>query len=97
MPLQRFSTESELASAAVFLLSDASAFINGTVIRMNGGVPNVRHSWPLANAERITEYNGFPPATNHLKDAKTKHRDTLIAEAEMNLEGRAYEGCRSGL
>jgi citronellol/citronellal dehydrogenase len=26
---------------------------------VDGGVPNARHSWPLANAERITEYNGF--------------------------------------
>jgi citronellol/citronellal dehydrogenase len=60
VPLQRFGTESELASAAVFLLSEASAFINGTVIRVDGGVPNARHSWPLARAERTIEYNGFP-------------------------------------
>ncbi|MFM0297451.1 citronellol/citronellal dehydrogenase [Burkholderia sp. WP9] len=60
VPLQRFGTESELASAAVFLLSEASAFINGTVIRVDGGVPNARHSWPLPQAERTIEYNGFP-------------------------------------
>jgi citronellol/citronellal dehydrogenase len=60
VPLQRFGTESELASAAVFLLSEASAFINGTVIRVDGGVPNARHSWPLPVAERTVEYNGFP-------------------------------------
>jgi citronellol/citronellal dehydrogenase len=53
-------TESELASAAVFLLSEASAFINGTVIRVDGGVPNARHSWPLPEAERTIEYNGLP-------------------------------------
>jgi citronellol/citronellal dehydrogenase len=60
VPLQRFGTESELAGAAVFLLSEASAFINGTVIRVDGGVPNARHSWPLPEAERTIEYNGFP-------------------------------------
>ncbi|RAS39334.1 SDR family oxidoreductase [Paraburkholderia bryophila] len=60
VPLQRFGTESELASAAVFLLSEASAFINGTVIRVDGGVPNARHSWPLPAAGRTIEYNGFP-------------------------------------
>jgi citronellol/citronellal dehydrogenase len=60
VPLQRFGTESELAGAAVFLLSEASAFINGTVIRVDGGVPNARHSWPLPAAERTIEYNGFP-------------------------------------
>ncbi|WP_429302990.1 SDR family oxidoreductase [Paraburkholderia sp. GAS199] len=59
VPLQRFGTESELASAAVFLLSEASAFINGTVIRVDGGVPNARHSWPLPEADRTVEYNGF--------------------------------------
>jgi citronellol/citronellal dehydrogenase len=59
VPLQRFGTEAELASAAVFLLSEASAFINGTVIRVDGGVPNARHSWPLPPAERTIEYNGF--------------------------------------
>lgn len=59
VPLQRFGTESELASAAVFLLSEASAFINGTVIRVDGGVPNARHSWPLPDADRTIEYNGF--------------------------------------
>ena len=66
VPLQRFGTESELAAAAVFLLSEASAFINGTVIRVDGGVPNARHSWPLAAAGRTLEFNGFsryrPPA-----------------------------------
>ena len=59
VPLQRFWTDSELAAAAVFLLSEASAFINGTVIRVDGGVPNARHSWPLAAAGRTLEFNGF--------------------------------------
>lgn len=61
VPLQRLGTESELASAAVFPLSEASAFINGTMIRVDGGVPNVRHSWPLPASERTIEYNGFSP------------------------------------
>ena len=60
VPLQRFGTEAELSAAAVFLLSEASTFINGTVIRVDGGVPNARHSWPLGAAERTIEYNGFP-------------------------------------
>lgn len=60
VPLQRFGTEAELAAAVVFLLSPAAAFINGTVIRVDGGVPNARHSWNLAPAERGEVYNGFP-------------------------------------
>ncbi len=60
VPLQRFGTEAELAAAVVFLLSPAAAFINGSVIRVDGGVPNARHSWTLAPAERGDTYNGFP-------------------------------------
>lgn len=60
VPLQRFGTEAELAAAVVFLLSPAAAFINGTVIRVDGGVPNARHSWSLQPAERGETYNGFP-------------------------------------
>lgn len=60
VPLQRFGTEAELAAAVVFLLSPAAAFINGTVIRVDGGVPNARHSWRLQPAERGETYDGFP-------------------------------------
>ena len=60
VPLQRFGTEAELAAAVVFLLSPAAAFINGSVIRVDGGVPNARHSWSLPPAERGETYNGFP-------------------------------------
>jgi len=60
VPLQRFGTEAELAAAVVFLLSPAAAFINGTVIRVDGGVPNARHSWNLQPAERGETYNGCP-------------------------------------
>ncbi|HEY1103277.1 MAG TPA: SDR family oxidoreductase [Burkholderiaceae bacterium] len=67
VPLQRFGTEAELSSAAVYLLSPAAGFISGTVIRVDGGVPNARHTWNLQPAERSFPYNGFPqyqpPAT----------------------------------
>jgi citronellol/citronellal dehydrogenase len=60
VPLQRFGTEAELSSAAVFLLSEAAGFISGSVIRVDGGVPTARHTWALQPASRSTEYNGFP-------------------------------------
>ena len=36
-PLHRFGTVEELANLAAFLVSDGSAYINGEVIRMDGG------------------------------------------------------------
>ena len=36
-PLQRFGTVQELANLAAFLVSDGSSYINGEVIRMDGG------------------------------------------------------------
>ena len=36
-PLHRFGTVEELANLAVFLVSDGSCYINGEVIRMDGG------------------------------------------------------------
>ncbi|MGB8986859.1 MAG: SDR family oxidoreductase [Candidatus Sulfotelmatobacter sp.] len=36
-PLHRFGTTGELANLAAFLVSDGSAYINGEVIRMDGG------------------------------------------------------------
>ncbi len=60
VPLQRFGTEAELSSAAVYLLSEAAGFVNGAVIRVDGGVPTARHSWKLQPAENTFPYNGFP-------------------------------------
>jgi NAD(P)-dependent dehydrogenase (short-subunit alcohol dehydrogenase family) len=36
-PMHRFGTKEELADLAAFLVSDGSAYINGEVIRMDGG------------------------------------------------------------
>ncbi|MFZ0997033.1 MAG: SDR family oxidoreductase [Candidatus Sulfotelmatobacter sp.] len=36
-PMHRFGTTDELANLAAFLISDGSAYINGEVIRMDGG------------------------------------------------------------
>lgn len=60
VPLQRFGTESELASAVVYLLSPAAGFISGAVIRVDGGVPTARHTWQLEPARHDFSYNGFP-------------------------------------
>jgi citronellol/citronellal dehydrogenase len=60
VPLQRFGTEAELASAVVYLLSPAAGFITGAVIRVDGGVPTARHTWKLEPTRNDFTYNGFP-------------------------------------
>jgi citronellol/citronellal dehydrogenase len=44
VPLKRHGTESEIAAAAVFLLSEAAAYITGAFIRVDGGVHNNNRS-----------------------------------------------------
>ena len=60
VPLQRFGTESEVSAAVVFLLSEAASFITGSCLRIDGGMPNARPAWPLAEHARSQPYNGFP-------------------------------------
>jgi citronellol/citronellal dehydrogenase len=60
VPLGRFGTEAEVSAAVVFLLSPASAFITGTCLRVDGGVPNVRPGWwELKPPERGEPFTGF--------------------------------------
>jgi citronellol/citronellal dehydrogenase len=47
VPLGRFGTEAETSAAVVFLLSPAAAFISGSVLRVDGGRPQVRMGWPM--------------------------------------------------
>ncbi len=66
VPLQRFGTEAEVSAAAVFLLSEAAAFITGACIRVDGGVPNARHTWPTRDRAHETDatrpFDAFPLA-----------------------------------
>jgi len=62
VPLHRFGTESEVAAAIAFLLSDAAAFITGTTMRVDGGRPNVRPGMPMPKPRQpgaTAAFNGF--------------------------------------
>ena len=58
-PLGRLGTESEVSAAVCFLLSDASAYITGTEIRIDGGVPLANRSVDLPVTDKSQAFNGF--------------------------------------
>jgi citronellol/citronellal dehydrogenase len=63
-PLGRMGTESEVASAIVFLLSEGAQYISGTTLRVDGAVPNTKVSRPLPpNRNPLPRYDGFHRAT----------------------------------
>jgi citronellol/citronellal dehydrogenase len=77
VPLQRMATEAEISAAIVFLLSEAASFITGTVLRVDGGRPQMRAGWAPGRAEKaagggaevkpiipaaVRAYEGFPLA-----------------------------------
>ena len=59
VPAQRMGTESEVASAIVFLLTEAAAFISGSCLRVDGAAPNARMNWPMSEHDKSKAYNGF--------------------------------------
>ena len=58
-PLGRLGTESEVSGVVCFLLSDAAAYITGTEIRIDGGVPLGNRSMELPRTDRSQPFNGF--------------------------------------
>ena len=64
-PLGRLGTESEVSAAVCFLLSKAAAYITGTEIRIDGGVPLANRSVDLPATDRSQPFNGFHLAVTH--------------------------------
>lgn len=66
VPLQRMANEAEVSAAIVFLFSEAASFITGTVLRVDGGRPQMRAGWPacdkVADTSAVRPFNGFPLA-----------------------------------
>jgi citronellol/citronellal dehydrogenase len=59
VPLARLGTESEISAAIVFLLSPAAAFISGSCIRIDGGVPNAKPNYTLPPRGTTPAFEGF--------------------------------------
>lgn len=59
VPLRRLATEAEVSAAIVFLLSEASAFITGETIKVDGGAPLASLHWPSPKKSRSEAYQGF--------------------------------------
>src|SRR5262245_45840656 len=57
-PAGRLGTESEVAAAIVFLLSEGAMFISGTTLRVDAAGPNARRSMPPRRVPS-PEFNGF--------------------------------------
>jgi citronellol/citronellal dehydrogenase len=64
VPLKRHGVEAEVSACVAFLLSDAAAYVNGAVIRVDGGLHNVSPTsfYEAPDHERSKPYNGFPLA-----------------------------------
>lgn len=62
VPLKRHGTESEIAGAIVYLLSDAAAYVTGIALRVDGGLHNNARSsfYAVPDHDRSKPFNGFP-------------------------------------
>ena len=62
IPLKRHGTESEIAGAIVYLLSEAAAYVTGATLRIDGGLRNNGKSnfYEVPDHDRSRPYNGFP-------------------------------------
>ena len=57
IPLQRSGKKSEIGDAALFLSSEAAAFITGTTLVVDGGQSLTIPNMPFANKEFIDGYS----------------------------------------
>ncbi len=62
IPMKRHGTESEIAGAIVYLLSDAAAYVTGISLRVDGGLHNYGKSsfYEVPDHDRSKPFNGFP-------------------------------------
>jgi citronellol/citronellal dehydrogenase len=59
VPLKRLATEAEISAAVCFLLSEASAFITGECIKVDGAASLASHAWPVPDHQNAPPFEGF--------------------------------------
>lgn len=59
IPVQRFGTEAEVASAVTFLLSPGAAYITGATLAVDGAFSLYRHAFQLPLGRPTPAYEGF--------------------------------------
>lgn len=59
IPLKRMASESEISALMCFLLSDASSFITGTNVRIDGGASLVSPFFPLIDHDKSKPFEAF--------------------------------------
>jgi citronellol/citronellal dehydrogenase len=59
VPAARLGTESEVAAAIVFLLSEAAAFVSGACLRIDGAAPNARRHWMMPSGKPAPQFDAF--------------------------------------
>ncbi len=62
IPLKRHGTESEIAGAIVYLLSEAAAYVTGATLRVDGGLHNNGKAtfYEVPDHDKSKPFNGFP-------------------------------------
>ncbi len=63
VPLKRMGEEAEVSAAVCFLLSEASAFISGVTLRIDGAASLGSRIWELPDHDRSAAYQGFHRAS----------------------------------
>ena len=60
--LKRHGTESEIAGAIVYLLSEAASYVTGISLRIDGGLHNNARSsfYTVPDHDKSKPFNGFP-------------------------------------
>ena len=91
-PLHRFGTVEELANLAAFLVSDGSGYINGEVIRMDGG-EFLQGAGEFSNLGRVLkeeDWQAIKPKKSHWPQHLSRGRGSIPLSARVSVENGCF-------